>query len=312
MEPKVLKIRRHEILAPVARPLTVALTGDWHISEIVSAKQRGMLQRAFRKIKPDLIVVLGDMVDSPKALSDERLREQLVKTLALCASFAPTVAVLGNHDVVAPGKKKIFKRRQRTTFEDFRKQRVLDGATEKFREVCAEAGVTLLIDEWFEFENLRLLGMYEDEKCFFVDGHWGENMAERERHLARLAKNGKLAPNEGKVNWLVNHAPLGDLAYSELLKDFMVQSYGHTHGGSLMLGVDFLVDKFGSTGGVFGPFGKIFPRKQMRGAERLPNGGKLIVNTGMVFVHACEPKPLQYLNFTKAAEVTAISIRPKM
>lgn len=313
MEPKVLKIKRYEIPAPAgSRPLTVALTGDWHVSSIVSAKQCGMLRRAFRKIAPDLIIVLGDMVDSPKALEDPSLRAQLVETLQVCTSYAPTVGVLGNHDVVDPGHKRFLEKWPKMTLEEFRKKRVLPNAVEKFREVLSEAGAQLLADEWFEFENLRIFGLYEEEKCFFANGHWGENMAERERHLAELAQDGKLAPSEGKINWLVSHVPLKDLAYSKYVSGFTVQTYGHTHGGALPLGLDDLADKLRLTGGLYGPFGKVLPRRQMRGAETLPNGSKLIINSGMILVHECTPKPLHYLNFAKAAEVTAISLCPKL
>lgn len=314
MEPQVCKIKEYRIEAGAAkRKVTVALTGDWHISHIVGPRQQAFLRESLGKIQPDVILVQGDMVDSPAALKETRLQAQLVDTLSSCAKIAPTLAVLGNHDLVDPGKKVVGKRRQKTTFAHFLSERVLPEAEKAWREVCEEAGVRLLLDETIELTGIRFFGFYQDAKCSFKDGRWQDNLEEDRRKLKELRKAGKLAPKAGKINWFLAHAPMGKLMdEAELLEGFDVVSFGHTHGGCVPRGLDEIFDWLGYTGGLYGPFGKILPLRQMRGKEKLPGGGAMIINTGMVFAQECAPEFLQKLNWMKAAEVTSVCVVPGM
>ncbi|MBQ8996706.1 hypothetical protein IJ095_01600 [Candidatus Saccharibacteria bacterium] len=99
---------------------------------------------------------------------------------------------------------------------------------------------------------------------------------------------------------------------AELFEGFDVVSFGHTHGGCIPRGLDEIFDWLGYTGGLYGPFGKILPLRQMRGKEKLPGGGVMIINTGMVFAQECAPEFLQKLNWMKAAEVTSVCVVPGM
>jgi len=93
------------------------------------------------------------------------------------------------------------------------------------------------------------------------------------------------------------------------LRKFDVFSFGHTHGGCVPVGADFVVDALGLHGGIVAPFLKWFPKRFMRGREILPNKASFIVNTGMVMTQNSAPKLLQYVNFLKAAEVTEVVVK---
>ena len=303
-EPSVCKIRSHTLSAAVSEPLTVALTGDWHISPLVSARQTTFLRTNLQKIRPDLIILQGDLLDTPDYLDDPALRARLIEQIKLCTSFAPTVGVLGNHDIIRPAKSKRFRH-----FSEFEKY-VYSGAEQKWREIYAAAGATLLLNSWFEFKSLRLFGFYQDPACWYQDGRWQENYAKFSEVLSALKTAQKLTFRKGKLHWFVAHAPLLSAANHPALKQFAIFSFGHTHGACVPRGLDNLYDRLGYTGGLYSPSGSLLPPRQMRGLSTL-EGSQIIVNTGMVLTQQCAPKLTHYANAFKAAEITQIKLVPE-
>ena len=94
-EPNTLKVRIHKIeLTRKIKHAKVMLTGDWHISPIVSKRQYQFLEDAIAQAKPDLIILQGDLVDSPLELQRETSQKKLIDSLSLCTKNAPTVLVL--------------------------------------------------------------------------------------------------------------------------------------------------------------------------------------------------------------------------
>ena len=286
-EPSVCKITRTQIFkAPFVA--NVAVSGDWHISPIVSESQFLMLKKAFLEIQPELIILQGDLMDSPSQFENQESVRKLYEWFSMCTSFAPTVMVLGSHDFIEPKK---F-------------GRVDTSAISSWQKVCSDTGVKLLSDEWFMTEHVRVFGMYQGpEYCLTPDGKHKNNPKIFEQHLESL----NLEPFSDKVNWFVAHAPdMTKKAEQALSEKFDVASFGHTHGGCLPLGIDTIVDKTGGHGGIISPTKRPLP-SNVRGVKKI---GKMtrIINSGMVATQNCAPKATQYLNFAKAAEVNFVKI----
>ena len=303
-EPIVYRKPKYEIAnTGIKSPVKVALTGDWHVSRIVSDKQRRIIEQKLREIQPDVIILQGDSFDTPDAFDDSKLVSKLKKSLKTCAKIAPTVMVLGNHDQVRPVHKPPVSRTEYMS-------RVRKGIIEEWRRLCKECGVKLLLDEWFEIKGLRIFGMLQDSEAYYCGpNEKGENLAEMRRHIKELGREGTLEFKPGKAHWLATHAPINELYRMSELKGFNMFSFGHTHGGCVPIVADFVVDACGGHGGIVAPFMKWFPKRFMRGREILPNGASYIVNTGMVMTQDSAPRPLHYINFLKAAEVTEAIIR---
>lgn len=281
----------------------VALTGDWHISRIVTEKQRRFLKRRLTEIKPDVIILQGDSFDTPKAFLDSHLVLELKKSLRLCAKIAPTVMVLGNHDQIEPISAAPKSRADFYTH-------VFPNVVNEWRKICRETGVKLLIDSWFEVKDLRIFGFYQGPEAYYCKPHEkGENFPAMKRKLKELSEEGVLKFKEGKAHWLAAHSPINELYKMKELRGFDAFSFGHTHGGCLPIGVDWVADKLGWHGGIVAPFKRAFPRRFMRGREKVNGGASYIVNTGMISIHDSAPKVLQYLNFLKAAEVTEVIVK---
>lgn len=287
----------------LAAPVKVALTGDWHVSQIVSDKQYKFLQDKLRKIKPDVIILQGDLFDTPLSLDDNKLVRALEKRLKLCAKIAPTVMILGNHDQIMPVHTPPL------SYADYL-TRVRRNTITEWRKICRETDVKLLDDKWIEVKGVRIFGFLQGPEMYYRGvNKKGENYSAMKKKIRELADEGALDTQVEKVNWLAAHAPIEDLYRMRELKGFEVLSFGHTHGGCVPIGVDWIVDMLGGHGGIIAPFLRWFPNRFMRGREVLRSGASFIVNTGMVMTQASAPKLLQYINFLKAAEVTEVIIK---
>ncbi|MBR3257292.1 metallophosphoesterase [Candidatus Saccharibacteria bacterium] len=277
--------------------MSVALIGDLHINPASSEKQLGFLKKHLGEIRPDLVIIHGDLVDSAEYIDDKKCRKMLIRELKTCSEVAKTVGVLGNHDIVLASALKGRKKKKPEFFSE---------AEEKWKKIFNEAGAKLLVDEWFEMGKLRIFGFFQDEKCLVKGEKAQGNFLEIRKKIELLKKDRKLTTEAGKVNWFVSHIPIEELVSMKELKGFELFSFGHTHGGCVPVGVDRIVDKIGWNGGVISPRKKLFPKKQTRGVEILPNRARVIVNSGMTGIGTTAYLPFQYLNPLKAAEIGVV------
>ena len=293
----------YEVEAGLKTPVKVALTGDWHISRIVTEWQRELLRQKLRKIKPDVIILQGDLFDTAKSFLDSELIAELKKTMRLCVKVAPTVMVIGNHDQMLTGR---GRPRSQAEFMSL----VFPDVVGEWRKVCRETGVKLLVDSWFEVKGLRIFGFYQEPMMYYAEPHKkGENIAEMKRKIKQLDREGVLKFKEGKAHWFAAHAPINELYRMKELREFNAFSFGHTHGGCVPIGADLVVDACGGHGGIVAPMKKILPTRFMRGREIVKGGASYIVNAGMVALQESAPRPLCYLNWLKAAEVTEVRVK---
>ena len=297
-EPTVLKVRKHEVFVDrKITPVTVMVTGDWHISPIVSKAQFEFLEQAISVSRPDLIILQGDIVDSPVELKRETSTKKLIRELLLCSTSAPTVMILGSHDYVTPT-------RPAKLLSKF--------ALPRWKKICEKCGVTLLMDEFFELPGIRVLGAFQDEKCTLTYSKNGslthfDNTYEFEKKLSQFDFSDlKL----DKVNWFVSHAPMVNKKVAEDLAGFDILSFGHTHGGIVPRGVDDIFDKIGVNFGFLAPTGKLF-NSLARGTKFVGDGSLMLINPGMTGASFNAPRALQKMNDIKAAEISVVEIKSR-
>ena len=295
-EPTVLKVREYVVNSKKKTPkLTVMITGDWHVSPIVSERQVDFLAEAIEVAKPDVIILQGDMVDSPMELRRETSLEKLTHELKLCSDAAPTMLVLGSHDFITPT----------------RPARVMKESTlPLWKTLCKKCGVKLLMDESFEpVPGVVFYGMFQDESTIIgLDKNgqkWHENS--EEGFLKQLKKQTfKLDPK--KFNWFVTHAPLLSKDAIEKISEFDMASFGHTHGGVVPRGLDEVFEKLGLNFGLISTKYRLFPAF-VRGIKPVGESTLALINPGMVGAQFCAAKPLQDMNFLKAAEVSVVKLK---
>ncbi|MBQ6393726.1 metallophosphoesterase [Candidatus Saccharibacteria bacterium] len=286
-ETAIYKTKRYFVQPEVTveEKTTVAIIGDLHISPIVSEKQCYNIYKRLVKIEPDLIILQGDLIDSPTELFDENSVKKLKDTLKMCSRIATTVAVLGGHDFVIPTDPGV----------------VMD-VIPIWEKICEECNIELLMDEWYETEKIRIFGLFQDAD-FIIDseGKRQDDAKIMEKKLDEF----ELDPEPDKINWFISHAPSINRKVIKMLKHFDVMSFGHTHGGCVPIFLDDILDKVHSNRGLVSPMKKPFP-KLARGAKTLSTDTSLIINSGLIAMHYCVPKPLQQLNFLKKGEITEV------
>ncbi len=294
-EPNTLKIRAHKVqISRKISPTKVMVTGDWHISPIVSERQLNFIEEAISFIKPELIILQGDIIDSPIELQRETSLKKLKATLRACSKKAPTVLVLGSHDFITPTKPAVIMK---------------DSAIPAWKKICKETNVELLMDEWYETNTIRIFGAFQDEKCMITDKlKFRDNPEQFLQQLKNydFSKIAKKSPDD-KVNWFVSHAPYLKKQSQEYLKHFDIISFGHTHGGIVPKGLDELFCKLHIHRGLIAPNRTLFPRRA-RGIFKLSENTAVLINSGMTGAQFCAPSFAQSLNFIKAAEVDQVEI----
>lgn len=331
----MLKVRLHHVsLGREAPSLKVMLTGDWHISPIVSEQQLEFLKQAIVEADPDVIILQGDIVDSPVELKRETSLKKLAAELKLCAAAAPTVMVLGSHDYITP---------------TIPARVMSDFALPFWKKLCKRTGVQLLMNEWAELSGISIFGAFQDENCVIGEDGNGQKRyqdsadeflkcldgckkemskglkasgvrlerSDKEDRSSEAARSidetdsdrasFKYSRPEDKVIWFASHAPLLNDAVVKRLEAFDVASFGHTHGGIVPLGLDELFARFNWHFGLISPTHRPFP-KHVRGVMPISDSTMMAINPGMIATHFCVSKPLQNMNFIKAAEVSVIEI----
>lgn len=297
-EPSTLKVRLNQVrLNRDAKSIKVMVTGDWHISPIISENQAIFLQEAVTQAEPDVILLQGDIVDSPTELERETSLKKLLKELRICSQVAPTFLVLGSHDFITP-------REPRKVMKEF--------AIPRWKVLCKKCGVRLLIDEWAELDGIRFFGAFQDEKCStFVDKNGKlihkDNPVAFEEFIKKFDFSNI---SDDKINWFLSHAPLLTPGIIEACQKFDVMSFGHTHGGIIPRGMDEVFEKLNLHFGIISANKTLFPGK-VRGAWEEDFETVIVVNPGMTGAQFCAPKIAQKFNFIKAAEVSLIEITGK-
>ena len=299
-EPTVLKIRQHTVFLKKKVPeKKIMVTGDWHISPIISDRQADFLREAVDFVKPDAIILQGDIIDSPMELMRETSVEKLTCELKICSDAAPTMMVLGSHDFITPTEPaKVMKK----------------SALSRWQVICEKCNIKLLINESYEpVEGVRFFGMFQDERCIIGLNKHGEkkhfnNVDGFLKCLEDIEANGGFEVEPEKVNWLIAHAPLLSREVLEKMKGFDIASFGHTHGGIVPRGIDEVFDRLGINTGLISTDLKPLPLFA-RGIKPANDNMLMIINPGMTGAQFCAPKVLQNLNFVKAAEISIVNLR---
>ena len=294
-EPTVLKIREYIVNSKKNTPdVSVMATGDWHISPIISKRQADYLNEAIEVSKPDVIVLQGDIVDSPMELMRETSLEKLIAELKICSTAAPTMLVLGSHDFIMPtSPAKVMK----------------DTALPRWRKICKKCNVKLLMNESYEpIPGVVFYGMFQDEHVIIgLDKNgrkYHENSAEG--FLKQLEQQ-DFKLDTKKFNWFIAHAPLLSREIVERLSGFDMASFGHTHGGIVPRGMDEAFERLGLNFGLISTSGRPFPA-MARGIKPVGESTLALINPGMTGAQFCAPKLAQRLNFIKAAEVSVVRL----
>lgn len=225
--------------AGIKKKYRIVLLSDLH--EKTYGKRNSRLIKAVEKVKPDCIIMAGDMISAGKE-PDLNPVAQLI--IALAPKY-PVYYVMGNHEL------KILKypKRYKTNYE-------------AFKHAIKSCGAKILDDSgiYLTEENIKISGLTMDMSFYNKRGRSYMDKSYVKMHLGNKDKN--------VYQILVGHNPEYFNAYSGWGADMTLA--GHYHGGFMR--VPFL-------GGLISPKYKLFP--PYSGGIFWENDSCMIVSRGL-------------------------------
>ena len=268
------------------KDIIIAHTADIHFNENTSKKDLDKLYVTIKNIKPDYLMITGDIVDIAEITRNYDKIKELVTVLANIGKLTKVLISIGNHDVLCNSDYSFFRK-----LDDLYNIYVLDNKCYE-DEYIYVAGFTLPMEYYYNIykqENEEVLINYLDLR---ID----------------LTKN--LPINKPKVALI--HSPIR-LTNDEVIKrlnNYDLILCGHTHNGMVP---DFLDSLFKDNMGLFAPNKKLFP--EIAKGKIIKNIGKkeinIIINGGYTKISKKSGKMLSYFNFIYNKSVNKILIKKK-
>ncbi len=254
---------------------------DIHFNEHTKESLFRKLLDSVYEIKPDYIMITGDLIDRPLITKDRIKIKRFVNFLSQLGELSKVIISIGNHDAACQDDLKFFKK-----INELRNIYVLDNTN-------------------YEDEFIYVYGITLPSEYYY-------NMTGKEDYnvlLKVLRKNKKYInkiPNN-LVHIFLCHSPIC-LTNNEVrneLNEFDLLLSGHMHNGL----VPPFISSFGGNWGFVGPSFKLFPRV-CRG--RINHDDKsLIINGGVTKLSPKSVKVLSSFNFCYNIDVNKIILTRK-
>ncbi len=205
IEPQLIVTNYQKIdLEKINSPIKIAVISDFQVGYFKQEKYVEKITNRILKLNPDLVFIVGDIVDN--AVYEEKEAEQLSPIKKL-ADAIPTYAIHGNHEYGIGGGKSILEPAHRTA----------DVSTET-KEIVESFGIRYLVNE---IEEIKV-----NEEKFYLFG--GDSIWAGKLDYSILENR-----NEDLATIALIHNPLAIFQAHKQNIDLMLS--GHTHGGQIRL-----------------------------------------------------------------------------
>ena len=246
--------------------IRISILSDIHFSHKVKTKLDKLLKH-LNSIKPNYILIPGDLIDSTDMIEETKEKERLLNWIKELSKTSKVIISLGNHDMYKIRKKRIIKNRFKYSFP-----------LTFFNEIKSIDNVYLLNNEKYEDDLIYIVGLtapfsyYSKEKSDILLNH--------------LEKNKELVTNlpNNKLKILLFHSPV-NLVKNKILERINEFNYfitGHMHNGCVP---PLINELWNSNKGIIAPSGKLFAsneRTNLRNKE-----DKLIINGPVTTFQSC-------------------------
>lgn len=254
----------------------IVLISDIHYGPDFKKEKINLLLTKLKELKPEYIVLTGDLIDNTNILEDLIIKSEVKKFLKELTTITKVIMCIGNHDQF------VLKKRA------FRCEYEFDSNKKWFKEIRQIPNLVLLDNEIYEENNLSFIGFTPSFNYY--------DKEDKEVLLSEL-KNKLPAIKENTYNILLIHSPINVLNEKTIketnLKNVSLILSGHTHNGMMPPILDDLIK---GNKGIFSPDGTWFWKtKNTRGKYEIANK-ILIVNGAITKIHGCSPKFFVLLN----------------
>ncbi len=267
------------------KDLTLIHISDIHFNINTKIEKLDKIRNKIYQLKPDYIVITGDLIDEPTITKNKQKIKKLLLFLTSLGNIAKVFISLGNHDIFATGD---------FTF---------------FKNLDELKNIYILNDNFYQDESIYISGLTLPTNYYYNLLH----EESKERFLEHLHENRKLIEKVPKniPKVVLIHSPirLTDEEILKKLKNYDLILSGHTHDGMVP---NFLTPIF-KNNGIIAPNKKLFPKNIRGKLEREIDFKKItiIISGGITKLSERSSKILSKLNFFYDISINKIIITKK-
>ena len=269
-----------------SRDITLVHISDVHFNIKTKINKLNNLYDYITNIKPDYVMITGDLIDIPSIANDLEKIEELFAFLTNLGEVTKVIISLGNHDVIMDEDYSFFNK-----VDDIYNVYVLNNSS-YHDQLIYVLGITLPVEYYYNItgdESIDTLALVLD------------NLKNK---ISRMPKN--------VLRIAMIHSPLRltEKSIIERLKDFNLILCGHTHNGMVP---DMLKWLFRANRGIISPHNKFFPKIAKGKIECMVGNNKItiIINGAITKLSEQSGKFLSNFNFLYNESLNKIIIRKK-
>ena len=263
----------------VNKDLRLCIINDIHFSHSLSQKKLAKIIDKIVLLRPDYILLPGDLMDSTDILSDKKEEKRLLEWLKELGMVAPTFISLGGHDFYKKNTKDKYKK------WDYNFPKKFITKANKIDDIH------ILDNLSFEDDNIFVTGYTQSMKYYHPDSKKRSTIfhpiAEDKnlmlRELKLLNAKGTDAP-DNKIKMILVHSPiyLNDPDIERELEKYDYFFSGHMHNGCVP---PILYEIWNSKRGFIAPNMRLFSNNERNTLKNKED--KLIVNGPITTFHEC-------------------------
>ena len=259
---------------------------DIHFNTNTKVKNLDMIYNEVNKIKPDYIMITGDLIDTPEITKNNDKIKELITFLSNIAKISKIMIAIGNHDVLHQNDYRFFNK-----LNDLYNIYVLDNTSYQ-DEYIYVAGFTLPSEYYYNInksENKEVLLSHLDSHKELIN---------------------KLPRDIPKVALIHSPVRVSENESLKKLHEYDLILTGHTHNGMVPDILEFL---FEGNVGIISPYKNFFPAVAKGKIEKDIDNKKitLIINGAYTKLSRKSGKILSKLNFVYNKSINKIIIRKK-
>ena len=268
------------------KDLIIIHLSDIHFNINTKQKDLDMIYNEVNKIKPDYIMITGDLIDTPEITKNNDKIKELITFLSNMAKISKIMIAIGNHDVLHQNDYRFFNK-----LNDLYNIYVLDNTSYQ--------------DEYIYVSGFTLPSEY----------YYNINRSENKEVLLNHLENNKelinkLPRNIPKVALIHSPVRISENESLKILHEYDLILSGHTHNGMVPDILEFL---FKGNVGIISPYKNFFPAIAKGKIERDIDNKKItiIINGAYTKLSKKSGKILSKLNFVYNKSINKIIIRKK-
>ena len=268
------------------KDIIIVHISDIHFSSLTKEKVLIKLKEEIAKLKPDYIMITGDLIDIPDITKNNEKIKELLTFLSNIAKISKVFISLGNHDIISE--------------EDYIFFNKLDDLY----------NIYVLNNKSYQDDYIYISG-------FTLPNEYYYNVTKKESSeiLIKCLKKhpeliSKLPNNLPKIALIHSPIKIVQKEVLSIMREYDVILSGHTHGGMVP---DLLKPLFKGNAGIIAPNKSFFPKIAQGKIEKEINNKKItiIINGAITKLSKRSGSIFSNLNFVYNKSINKIIIRKK-